>query len=92
MLNAEFGMLNGRRWNTGRSGGERPAFAGAKSLLRRRKAIVFGGGGCLSRFERQALFQGCPQQVAGFFFAAQQVEVADILAAGIYVPADFDTK
>ena len=46
----------------------------------------------LSRFERQALFEGCPQQVAGFFFAAQQVEVADVLAAGVYVPADFDTK
>ena len=42
--------------------------------------------------KRQALFQGCPQQVAGFLFAAQQVEVADILAAGVYVPADFDTK
>ena len=50
------------------------------------------GGSGLSRFKRQALFQGCPQQVAGFFFAAQQVEVADVLAAGVYVPADFDTK
>ena len=57
MLNAEFGMLNGR-----------------------------------GSFKRQALLQGCPQQVAGFFFAAQQVEVADVLASGVYVPADFDTK
>ena len=57
MLNAEFGMLNGR-----------------------------------GSFERQTLFEGCAQQVAGFLFAAQQVEVADVLAAGVYVPADFDTK
>ena len=71
MLNAEFGMRNGRGRNV------------------RVHAVHLAHRG---RFARQALFQGCPQQVAGFFFAAQQVEVADILAAGIYVPADFDTK
>ena len=87
MLNAEFGMLNGRRWNTGRSGLRR--MLNVRNGNARVHAVHLAHRG---RFERQALFQGCPQQVAGFFFAAQQVEVADILAAGVYVPADFDTK
>ena len=71
MLNAEFGMRNGRGRNV------------------KVHAVPLGH---LGRFERQALFQGCSQQVAGFFLAAQQVEIADVLAAGVYVPADFDTK
>ena len=83
MLNAEFGMLNDRRRNglsgmlNGRGGNDRVHVV----------PLVHRG-----RFKRQALFEGCPQQVAGFFLSAQQVEVANVLAAGIYVPADFDTK
>ena len=82
MLNAEFGMLNDRSRSRGRMLNVRNGNA-------RVHAVHLAHRG---RVERQALYQGCPQQVAGFFLAAQQVEVADILAAGVYVPADFDTK